>query len=602
MKLQPRTFAAVVTICAGALLPGAAGSAQSPDASPAVPPTPCPAMDSAGSPLREPGAIVTQGFASQDPAFPNTDPAFTGRFHPGDDLGTAGDPAGTPVSPIGSGRVIAVGPIDAGGRGGIVVLEHPGPFLVPASTPGAPYIYPAVETETILSAYEGIDPSPDLVVGTCVGPDTQLGVITAQCAPGVAAPCSDRPASLHLEIRLPATADPAMRSADWSVVGAQADSSAGTFFDPQVMVDDGLREPSTFIDSLAVPCPGASPGADGSPGSSLAPCPGSYPQVTPPPTPQPTPSPAPTRTPKPIRSPAADLLAGIPAKVRDTCVPRTSGLVTGTLAAVDCHPDSRRIKLLSYFLLRPADARFTFASRMRQYDLQAGADCHAGTPGIESSRSSLSIGCFVDANGRANLRFASRAACPAVYVGVLGTGGDIATLAKAYDQAVGAQWQDPGSSLAACRSKGSGVSAPPAPTNVVFKVHAPTDPKLYEKRVPPYRLEVTWDEAVEADTTIEVWGVTVCPSEAKGGDGGPCLTGKTPLPASIRRLQARAPAGDGSVSWTVPGWEVIGGGVGLDSRGRALYGIAVRAVNSNGASPFVLAKGGIGEWCKDCTY
>ena len=118
-------------------------------------------------------------------------------------------------------------------------------------------------------------------------------------------------------------------------------------------------------------------------------------------------------------------------------MPRTSGLVTGTLAAVDCHPDSRRIKLLSYFLLRPADARFTFASRMRQYDLQAGADCHAGTPGIESSRSSLSIGCFVDANGRANLRFASRAACPAVYVGVLGTGGDIATLAKAYDQAVG---------------------------------------------------------------------------------------------------------------------------------------------------------------------
>ena len=53
-----------------------------------------------------------------------------------------------------------------------------------------------------------------------------------------------------------------MRSADWSVVGAAADSSAGTFFDPQVMVDDGLREPSTFIDSLAVPCPGASPGGD----------------------------------------------------------------------------------------------------------------------------------------------------------------------------------------------------------------------------------------------------------------------------------------------------------------------------------------------------
>ncbi len=51
---------------------------------------------------------------------------------------------------------------------------------------------------------------------------------------------------------------------------------------------------------------------------------------------------------------------------------------------------------------------------------------------------------------------------------------------------------------------------------MVFKVHAPTDPKLYEKSVPPYRLEVTWDETVDADTTIEVWAVTECP---EGGQG-----------------------------------------------------------------------------------
>ncbi len=52
----------------------------------------------------------------------------------------------------------------------------------------------------------------------------------------------------------------------------------------------------------------------------------------------------------------------------------------------------------------------------------------------------------------------------------------------------------------------------------------------------------------------------------------------------------------------MPGWEVIGGPVALDKRGHELLGIAVRAVNANGASRFVLAKGGIGVCCKDCTY
>ncbi len=323
MKLQPRTFAAVVTICAGALLPGAAGSAQSPDASPEVPPTPCPAMDSAGSPLREPGAIVIQGFGSQDPAFPNTDPAFTpdasipGRTwaYP---LATPRAPRSLPSAMVECSRSDTIG---TGDRGGIVVVEHTGPFLVPASTPGAPYSYPARSRPTrILSAYEGIDPSPDLVVGDCVGADTQLGFDHGPVRHRAsAAPCSDQPASAPPGG--PAAVDCGSRRsarADWSVVGAAADSSAGYFFDPQVMVDDGLREPSTFIASLAVPCPGASPGGDASPGSSLTPCPGSYPQATPPPTPAADATvPTPTRTPKPIRSPAADLLAGHPG---DRCV------------------------------------------------------------------------------------------------------------------------------------------------------------------------------------------------------------------------------------------------------------------------------------------
>ncbi len=584
MRLHPRTIAAVVTICAGALLPGTGASSQSPVASsvPSLEPLPgssvaaCAAMVSAGSPLHDPAAVLIAGFADEVQAPVGTAPGGAPRFWSGDDLGHPGDPSPVPVFAIGNGRVIASGPVAGGG--GIVVVEHAGPFVVPASAPGAPYQYPALQTDTVLSAYAGVDPSPDVAVGACVGPDTQLGVSNT---------------AVHLELRLAATADPAKRAADWLAVGPATDSIAGLFVDPQVMVDDGLRDPAAFLASLAHACPRATDAGSPEPCTSAFPLPA--------PTPTPITSPAPTPTPSPIRSAAADLRAGLPATIRDTCVPRTTGLVTGTIAAVDCHPEEGRIKLLSYYLLRPADARFTFASRMRQYDLKPGADCHAGKPGIESKRASLSVGCFVDSKGRANLRFASRAACPAVYVGVLGTGGDIAALVDAYDQSVGEPWADPGSRLAACRSGGSGVSAPPAPTNVVFRVHAPTDPKLYETSVPDYRLEVTWDQAVSADTTIEVWAVTTCPLEGKA-DSGPCLTGRTPLPPRIRGLAASAPSAQGSVFWTVPGWEDIGGAIAVNAQNEPVYGIAVRALNASGASPFVLARKGVATYCTGCTY
>ena len=599
--MRPRTsltVGIVNIVCATTLFAGIGTAAQSPAASPAASLIPCPPMTEARSPLVEPGASVVQVFGNQNAAFPDPDPAYVGRFHPGEDWAYPSDSAQAPVVAIGNGRVVATGTIGTGGQGGIVVVEHTGPFTIPASTPGAPWSYPEEAVDSILTAYEGLDPFPGLAVGDCVSESTLIGTMAAQCGPGVDAPCIDQPPSLHLEVRLASTVDPSQHSLDWSVVGPASDSSAGYFLDPQVMVDDGLREPSAFLASMAAPCPGSSPGLD----ATAQPCPTSTPQPTTEPTPAPTPSPSPRPTPKPIRSAAADLLAGIPASVRHTCTPRTTGLVTGTLAAVDCHPDSGRIKLLSYFLLRPADARFVFSSRMRQYDLKAGADCHAGLPGIESKRASLSIGCFVDSSGRANLRFASRAACPGVYVGVLGTGRDISSLAAAYDDAVGARWADPGSSLQACRSGGTGVSAPPAPTNVVYKVHASNKLSDWVDGPPPYRLEVTWDETVDADTTIEVWAVTSCQRRASPKQPSvSCLTSKTPLPASIRKLVASAPAGDGMVSWKVPGWEIIGGAVGMDKQDE-YWAIVVRATNANGASRFVIAKDGNGVDCYDCTY
>ncbi len=174
-----------------------------------------------------------------------------------------------------------MGPIGTGGQGSIVVVEHTGPFTIPASTQGASWSYPAEPVDSILTAYEGIDPLPGLAVGDCVSASTLIGMVAAQCGPGVAAPCVDAPPALHLEVRLASTADPSQHSPDWSVVGPAANSSAGYFLDPQAMVDDGLREPSAFLASLAVPCPASSPGLD----ATAEPCPTSTPELTPEPSP-----------------------------------------------------------------------------------------------------------------------------------------------------------------------------------------------------------------------------------------------------------------------------------------------------------------------------
>ena len=316
-----------------------------------------------------------------------------------------------------------MGPIGTGGQGGIVVVEHTGPFTIPASTRARPGATRAEPVDSILTAYEGIDPLPGLAVGDCVSASTLIGMVAAQCGP--------RSGRSVRRLRLqrctwrfdsPRPRTHRQHSPDWSVVGPATDSSAGYFLDPQAMVDDGLREPSAFLASLAVPCPASSPGLD----ATAEPCPTSTPELTPEPSSPPEPSPSPRPTPRPIRSAAADLLAASPRASGDTCGPRTTGLVTGTIAAVDCHPGSDRIKLLSYFLLRPADARFVFASRMRQYDLKTGADCHAGMPGIESKQASLSVGCFVDGKGAPTSGSPAGPHVPAVYVGVLGTGRDIA--------------------------------------------------------------------------------------------------------------------------------------------------------------------------------
>ncbi|MFN8619247.1 MAG: hypothetical protein U0869_00695 [Chloroflexota bacterium] len=601
----------------GALLPPATG-AQSPAASPAgLTAADCGIAASLRFPIHDPGAILLVPFAFEDPAEPNPDPGFAGRFHPDETWTLPEDAAGSPVFAAGPGLVVASGTIGVGDQGGIVVVEHAGPFTLPASLPDDPYVHDATDTDTLLTVYAGIDPM--VTAGECVSPDSVIGGITAACAAGVTPPCSDLPAALRLGVRLGSTADPALRSADWSVAGPAADSIGGTFPDPQVMVDDGVREPSRVIVALAAPCPSPAPDApdapDASPGpdGTGGPCGPATPTGTPapslvpsaPPTPAPTPSPTPKPTPRPVVSPQTALLQGIPASLRGSCEKRTSRLVTGTLAAVDCRPDDPAIALMTYFLASPADARFTFSSRAKDAGLGGGGDCAGAVPGVESRDPAGSVLCYKDADGKANLRFAVTEACPAVYVGVLGSGRDIGRLWSAVDAATGGEvWAAPRGTIAACKGdkgeKGA-VSTPPTPTNAHLKqalVRKPTnaDP------LPPTRVTFSWSEPVTADTTIEVWGIRDCLKKPPKDGSAPCIDGSTRIPGSQLVLLRTAPAGDGSVSWQVPTQEITAGYSYHDEQHGWIASVVLRASNAKAHSRFALIPEALGVGCDGCTY
>ena len=250
MRLD-RAAAALALLLTATLLPAAPAVAQSPSVVPASPgaspaaPVACPAMTDASAPVRDSAATLTLGFGAANP-----DPAI-GGFHPGEDWALPAGSAPLAVFAVGDGQVIAVQPAVSGGRGGLVVVSHTGPFDLPAAASDAAVAAPASTEATILTVYAGIDPADDLVVGACVDGDTQLGTTTAQCAADVPEPCSELPSALHLEVRLAATADPANRSADWSVVGTAEDSIDGWFLDAATMTADGLRDPSAFLATLA---------------------------------------------------------------------------------------------------------------------------------------------------------------------------------------------------------------------------------------------------------------------------------------------------------------------------------------------------------------
>lgn len=139
------------------------------------------------------------------------------------------------------------------------------------------------------------------------------------------------------------------------------------------------------------------------------------------------------------------LLEAIPAAFADSCVPRRTDNPTGTVAALQCQPDDPVVRDMAYYLMGDDRAWRTWRQRMREWAVPGDSrGCWRGQPGISVATGSLdTAGCYVDANGRANLRYATEATIcrqldagkthlkrPAIYIAVLGEDDDIAALTR----------------------------------------------------------------------------------------------------------------------------------------------------------------------------
>jgi hypothetical protein len=118
-------------------------------------------------------------------------------------------------------------------------------------------------------------------------------------------------------------------------------------------------------------------------------------------------------------------------------------------------------------------------------------------------------------------------------------------------------------------------------------------------------MTVAWKGPHGAGTEIQVYGVTEClampPDVDPGVDRyGRCLVEHTPLPASVRKLIAKASASSGKVSWTWPGWDDIGSSVAMSPDGTTYEAFVIAAYNDAGHSKFIIVAPG--SWCSDCTY
>ena len=202
--------------------------------------------------------------------------------------------------------------------------------------------------------------------------------------------------------------------------------------------------PSPVPSQSADPTPVASPAVPASPIPSVSPAPTPAAPTPDAPTPAPTdePDPSPAMTPD-----EAALIGAIRIDAAKDCVPRRANLPDGALYGIECRPvGSPAARVGIYKFASRNEAAHAYMTRMASYGIEANAgDCNRGIPGDgaytagdgegniddpgvfnweNSVLSPSRIGCFRDADGKANVR----ATCGDLYIGVLGASRDVPKL------------------------------------------------------------------------------------------------------------------------------------------------------------------------------
>jgi len=135
------------------------------------------------------------------------------------------------------------------------------------------------------------------------------------------------------------------------------------------------------------------------------------------------------------------------------------------------------------------------------------------------------------------------------------------------------------------------VSMPPKPSGVSFDEKRKGDDAQSAEITQTVRWIAPRSEGVE----IRVYGVTECiakPANPSPDTHGPCLVEHTPLPASVLKLLATAPASDGVVRWSWTGTFDCEDGLAYDPRGPAYYSVVIAAFSMSGHSVFAIAEPG----------
>lgn len=204
---------------------------------------------------------------------------------------------------------------------------------------------------------------------------------------------------------------------------------------------------------------------------------------------EPTSEPTPESTPRPTAKPAPGatageryLLRGLPARIRETCVPRRESLPDGTIAAIDCNPDAAAIELTTFYLMTTKDANAVLQLRADTYGVhrKLGTPCVDGKPGYILEEGWVGTGiCYLDEQGRPNLQIVADtdASChpaaltldgrtirkPTVYTGILGAGGIRQLLVAYYGQSMWWAYPDGKRGPLSANDVGGGVCEDVAP-------------------------------------------------------------------------------------------------------------------------------------------